>query len=50
MPNPLAFLAYILVTAYTPGPNNILSMSNGSMYGFKKSFPFNIVFFAVSLW
>ncbi len=42
MPNPLAFLAYILVTAYTPGPNNILSMSNGSMYGFKKSFPFNV--------
>ncbi len=42
MPNPLAFLAYILVTAYTPGPNNILSMSNASMYGFKKSFPFNV--------
>ncbi len=42
MPNPLAFLAYILVTAYTPGPNNILSMSNASLYGFKKSFPFNV--------
>jgi threonine/homoserine/homoserine lactone efflux protein len=42
MPNPLAFLAYILLTAYTPGPNNILSMSNGSLYGFKKSFPFNV--------
>ncbi len=42
MPNPLAFLAYILVTAYTPGPNNILSMSNASILGFKKSFPFNV--------
>ena len=42
MPNPLSFLAYILVTAYTPGPNNIMSMSNASLYGFKKSFRFNI--------
>ena len=36
------FLIYIFVTAYTPGPNNIMSMSNAVRYGFKKSFPFNL--------
>jgi cysteine/O-acetylserine efflux protein len=35
------FLIYIFVTAYTPGPNNIMSLSNAVRYGFKKSFPFN---------
>jgi len=36
------FLIYIFITAYTPGPNNIMSMSNAVRYGFKKSFPFNL--------
>jgi cysteine/O-acetylserine efflux protein len=36
------FLIYIFVTAYTPGPNNIMSMSNAVRYGFKRSFPFNL--------
>ena len=36
------FLLYIFVTAYTPGPNNIMSLSNAVRYGFKKSFPFNL--------
>jgi len=36
------FLIYIFVTAYTPGPNNIMSLSNAVRYGFKKSFPFNL--------
>ncbi len=36
------FLIYIFVTAYTPGPNNIMSMSNAVRYGFKRSFKFNI--------
>lgn len=35
------FLTYAIVTAATPGPNNIMSMSNASHLGFKKSFPFN---------
>lgn len=30
------------MTAYTPGPNNIMSLSNAVRYGFKKSFPFNL--------
>jgi cysteine/O-acetylserine efflux protein len=40
--NLTGFLIFISVTAYTPGPNNILSMSNAVRYGLKKSFPFNL--------
>lgn len=36
-----SFLTYAVVTAVTPGPNNILSMSNGSRRGFKGALPFN---------
>lgn len=35
-----AFLFYIFVVTFTPGPNNILSMANASKYGFKKAFEF----------
>ena len=46
MPNVSAFLSYVLITTFTPGPNNIMSMSNASKYGLKKALPFNIgVFF-----
>lgn len=38
----ISFLTYAVVTAGTPGPNNIMSMSNASLRGFKKSFPFNL--------
>ena len=37
-----AFCSYVLLTAITPGPNNIMSMSNAAKYGFKRSFPFNV--------
>ncbi len=37
-----AFIPFILITAYTPGPNNIMSLSNASRFGFRKSFPFNL--------
>lgn len=37
----VSFLSYAVVTAVTPGPNNIMSMSNASRLGFRKSFPFN---------
>ena len=37
-----AFLTYAVITAATPGPNNIMSMSNGSRYGFRKALPFNL--------
>lgn len=36
------FLSYAIVTAVTPGPNNIMSMSNASRLGFRRSFPFNL--------
>ena len=36
------FLSYAFVTAVTPGPNNIMSMSNAGRKGFRKSFPFNL--------
>lgn len=45
MPNFLAFLSYVLVTTFTPGPNNIMSMSNASRYGFRKSIFFNVGIF-----
>ena len=38
----LNFLTYAVITAVTPGPNNIMSMSNARRLGFKKSMPFNL--------
>lgn len=38
----LNFLTYAVITAVTPGPNNIMSMSNAGRLGFKKAFPFNL--------
>ena len=35
------FLIYCFVTAYTPGANNLLSMSNAARLSFGKSFRFN---------
>lgn len=45
MLNIAAFSSYVLVTTFTPGPNNIMSMSNASRYGFKKSIKFNVGIF-----
>jgi cysteine/O-acetylserine efflux protein len=41
MPNPLAYITYVLLTSFTPGPNNIMAMSNASRVGFRRSLPFN---------
>ncbi len=38
----IAFLTYIIVTSATPGPNNIMSMSNASTFGLKQTLPFNL--------
>jgi len=35
----------VFVTAFTPGPNNIMSMINAKQYGLKKSFNFNLGIF-----
>lgn len=36
------FLTYAIITAITPGPNNIMSMSTAGRLGLKKSLPFNL--------
>jgi len=36
------FVAYLLVAAYTPGPNNIISLANGSRLGWRKGLRYNI--------
>lgn len=37
-----AFLTYIIITAITPGPNNIMSMTHATRIGLRKSYPFNL--------
>lgn len=32
-----AFLTYTLITALTPGPNNILALSSVTAHGFRRS-------------
>ena len=36
-----SFLTYAVVTAVTPGPNTLMSMSNGGRLGFRRALPFN---------
>lgn len=36
-----SFLTYAFITGFTPGPNNIMSMSNASRRGFRGAMPFN---------
>ena len=35
-------LTYAVITAATPGPNNIMSMSNAGRLGFRRALPFNL--------
>lgn len=42
MPNFYPFITYVFVTTFTPGPNNILSMSNGLRYGYRRTLGFII--------
>lgn len=37
-----SFLSYALITAATPGPNNIMSMTNAANRGLRKGFPFQL--------
>ena len=36
----VSFLLYVFVTSFTPGPNNIMAVSNANKYGFKRSLNF----------
>ncbi len=38
--NTAAFLLYTFLTAYTPGPNNIMAMANASRDGLRRTVPF----------
>lgn len=37
----IPFLTYAVITSATPGPNNIMSMSNAALRGFRGALPFN---------
>jgi threonine/homoserine/homoserine lactone efflux protein len=41
----ISFLSYIIIVAYTPGPNNIMSMNNAKNVGFKRGMVFNFGIF-----
>lgn len=46
----VAFISYVAIVMYTPGPNNIMSMSHSQRYGFKKTLDFMLgVFTGVSI-
>jgi threonine/homoserine/homoserine lactone efflux protein len=38
--NIFAFLSYVITTTFTPGPNNLMAMSNGLHTGFKRTAKF----------
>jgi len=40
MTNLYPFLIYVFVTTFTPGPNNVLSMSNAMQFGYRKTLRF----------
>jgi cysteine/O-acetylserine efflux protein len=40
VPNVFAFMSYVVVTTFTPGPNNIMAMSNASRFGLRRSMRF----------
>jgi len=42
----IPFSSYIIIVAFTPGPNNIMSMNNAKNVGFKKGLIFNFGMFA----
>lgn len=42
MINLAPFLSYVFVTTFTPGPNNIMSMTNANRDGFKKTINFDL--------
>ncbi len=38
--NLTAFLSYVLIVSFTPGPNVVLSMVNANKFGYRKTFKF----------
>ncbi|MDR3170611.1 MAG: LysE family transporter [Treponema sp.] len=48
--NWVAFLIYIFLMSFTPGPNNIMSMNNGVQRGFRKGLIFNLGIWVGIFW
>lgn len=46
MPGFGAFMAYIFLTAFTPGPNNIMAMSNAGNFGLRRAMVYCLGVFA----
>jgi cysteine/O-acetylserine efflux protein len=46
MANLYPFLSYVFVTTFTPGPNNVLAMSNGMRYGYRNILKFLLGIFS----
>jgi cysteine/O-acetylserine efflux protein len=44
--NWLPFISYVFVTTFTPGPNNIMSMTIANRYGLRRTMRFNLGVFA----
>lgn len=42
MPNVISFLSFVFLTLFTPGPSNIMTMTNASRDGFKKTLGFAV--------
>jgi cysteine/O-acetylserine efflux protein len=45
MANFTPFLIYVLVTTFTPGPNNVMAMSNATRYGIQRTIRFLVGIF-----
>lgn len=41
MPNLLAFASFVVVTTFTPGPNNLMAVANAVQSGLRKAMRFN---------
>ena len=40
MPDFSGFISYVLIATFTPGPNNIMSMTNAAKFGYKRAVRF----------
>ncbi len=40
MPDFGGFISYVLISTFTPGPNNIMAMTNAAKYGYKRAIRF----------
>lgn len=46
LPNIIAFLSYVLIVTFTPGPNNLISFANATRSGFHRTWRLRLGIFA----